>query len=79
MNEIWTPEATATKRQTVNLPPEYMQMLAVLAETSGDINLGLHCSVCHENVVGMNGHSDTRWIMECACRTFVGKNPTRSH
>ncbi len=68
-----------TGRQTVNLPMEYMQMLAVLAETSSDIDLGLHCSRCKENVVGKNATSDKRWIMECACRTYVGTNPIRNH
>lgn len=62
-------------RQTVKLPMEYMQMLAVLAETSAEISVGLHCSQCKENIVGKNARGDNRWIMECACRTFVGTNP----
>lgn len=62
-------------RQDVVLPPEYMQMLAALAETSSEIDLGLHCSRCHQDLTGRNGHGDRRWVMECACRTFVGKNP----
>lgn len=66
-------------RETVNLPPEYLRMLAVLAETSGEVDLGLHCSRCHENVTGKNGSGDRRWIMECGCRTFIGKNPITSH
>ena len=62
-------------RQTVNLPPEYLRMLAVLAETSGEVDLGIHCSRCNQDIVGKNGHGDRRWIMECGCRTFVGENP----
>lgn len=69
------PEIMIKERQEVRLPPEYMQMLAAFAETSGDIDLGLHCSQCKQNVVGKNGRSDSRWIMECACRTFIGANP----
>ena len=74
MSEILIPG-----RETVNLPPEYLRMIAVLAETSSEVDLGLHCSRCHENVVGRNGSGDRRWIMECGCRTFVGKNPIVSH
>lgn len=64
-------------RQEVELPIEYMQMLAALAETSGVIDLGLHCSRCRQDVTGRNGHGDRRWVMECACRTFIGVNAVR--
>lgn len=66
-------------RQEVKLPMEYMQMLAVFAETSNEVDLGLHCSRCKENLVGKNASADKRWIMECACRTFIGANPIKSH
>lgn len=62
-------------RTEVRLPPEYMQMLSALADTSGVIDLGLHCSRCRQDLRGANGRSDSRWIMECACRTFIGANP----
>lgn len=77
---LWTPGGTiSTERQTVNLPPEYMKMLAVFGETSSEINLGLHCSRCKQDVVGKNATADKGWIMECACRTFIGRNPIQSH
>lgn len=75
MSDILIP--TVGGRTEVKLPMEYMQMLAVLAETSADIDLGLHCSRCKENVVGKNARGDNRWIMECACRTYIGTNPLR--
>lgn len=65
----------STAREEVTLPPEYLKMLAVLGNTSGDIGLGLHCAKCKQDVVGKNGTGDKRWMMECACRTFVGGNP----
>jgi hypothetical protein len=77
MSSIWTP--ATTERQTVNLPPEYMKMLAVLAETSAQIDLGLHCSRCNQDLSGKNATADKGWIMECACRTFVGRNPTKAN
>lgn len=64
-------------RQEQELPTEYMQMLNALAETSGVVDIGLHCSRCKEDLRGRNGHGDARWIMECACRTFVGVNAAR--
>tara|TARA_R110000868_G_scaffold81039_1_gene229733 strand:+ start:70 stop:321 length:252 start_codon:yes stop_codon:yes gene_type:complete len=62
----------------MEVPPEYLKMLNVLADTSARIHLGLHCSLCHEDVVGSNGGTDSRWTMRCGCRTFVGGNPTAS-
>lgn len=66
---------TTVGREEQRLPPEYMQMLVAFAETSAVVDLGLHCSRCKENVVGRNGPGDRKFIMDCACRTFIGANP----
>jgi len=63
------------ERAQVMVDPAYLKMVAVLAETSQQFDLGLHCSRCKQNLRGVNGHGDKRWVMECACRTFTGKNP----
>ena len=78
---IYTADGSiATPRTIQTVPPEYLKMLAVLAETSGTINLGLHCSQCKQDVRGSNSERQGRWTMECACRTFIGANPLpRSH
>lgn len=73
MTQIWMPGVKARTEQ--RLPPEYLRMLAVLAETSGDIRIGLHCADCDQDIVGKNARADNHWIMECACRTFIGGNP----
>lgn len=78
-NTGWPSGALYIRREQLTLPPEYMQMLAALAETSSVIDVGLHCSRCKESLSGKNATSDNRWIMECACRTFVGRNPIKSH
>jgi hypothetical protein len=70
--QFWTPDGP---REEVPVPPEYLKMIAVLAETSGRMQLGLHCSRCGQDLVGKNAPSDRRWMMECACRTFIGANP----
>lgn len=76
MTQIWTPGGMlSTERKEQHLPPEYLRMLAVLAETSGDIRIGLHCADCKQDIVGKNARADNKWIMECACRTFIGVNP----
>jgi hypothetical protein len=76
--QFWTPGGVfTTGREEVNLPPEYMQMIAVLADTSEAIDLGIHCSRCKESLRGKNATVDNRWIMECACRTFIGANPLK--
>lgn len=75
---LWTPEGVVVpERQEQRCPPEYMRMLAVLADTSAEIHLGLRCTRCGQDVVGKNARSDNRWIMECACRTFIGANPLK--
>jgi hypothetical protein len=80
---IWTPEGFATglpnERTVHRLPPEYMQMLAVFAHTSSDIDAGIHCSRCKHDIVGKNASADNAWRMECECRTFIGANPIKSH
>lgn len=76
VTKFWTPGGMiTTEREEIRLPPEYCRMLAVLADTSGEIDLGLHCSRCNQDLVGKNARADTAWILECACRTFIGANP----
>lgn len=73
---IWTPGGMmSTERTAQALPAEFLKMLAVLGETAGDINIGLHCSLCKQDLVGKNARADNQWTMECACRTFKGGNP----
>jgi hypothetical protein len=74
--QFWTPGGMiSTGREEVRVSPEYLRMVAVLAETSAEIELGLHCTRCAQDLVGKNARADTQWIMECACRTFIGANP----
>ena len=70
--QFWTPPDA---REEVRVPPEYLKMIAVLADTSAQMRLGLHCSKCGQDLIGKNAHGDRRWVMECACRTFIGGNP----
>lgn len=74
---LWTPggNGSGDDRREVHLPPQYLQMVSILADTSADLSLGLHCSICGQDLVGKNAREDTRWMMECGCRTFVGANP----
>ena len=64
--------------QILEMPPEYLKMINVLADTSARVHLGLHCALCKEDVVGANSDTDGRWTMRCGCRTSVGQNP-QSH
>ncbi len=79
MSLIFTPGGGVvnTERLEEYLPPEYLRMLVVMADTSAQIDIGLHCSRCGQDLMGMNNPSDTHFRMECACRTFTGKNPMR--
>lgn len=63
----------------MRLPAEYMKMIAVLAETSSTVHIGLHCSQCNQDISGKNATADKGWIMECACTTYIGANPIQSH
>ena len=76
MTILYAPSGMPVRmREDVTCPPEYMKMLAVFAETSAQVDLGLHCSRCKENLRGENAREDTKWKMECGCRTFIGENP----
>jgi hypothetical protein len=76
MNHITsTPFWQTASREDVPVPREYLRMLAVLAETSAQMDLGLHCSRCGQDLHGANAPADRRWSLACGCRTFVGGNP----
>lgn len=76
MSILYTPHgAVNLAREEVAVPPDYLKMLAVLADTSADIGLGLHCTKCKQDVRGANSERDGRWVVECGCRTFKGRNP----
>lgn len=76
MTLLFTPGGVVnTDRQEVRCPPEWMRMLSVFAETAGEIGLGLHCVHCKQDLQGKNARGDNAWLMECGCRTYVGKNP----
>lgn len=80
MSYLITPSGIIdTDRTREHLPPEYLRMIAVFADTSSQIDLGLHCSRCGQDVQGSNVLGESRWQMECACRTFVGENPIRGN
>jgi len=73
---LYTPHgAVNLSRETVSVPPEYLKMLAVMADTSADIGIGLHCTKCKQDIRGANSGNDARWTVECGCRTFSGRNP----
>lgn len=82
MGKLFAPDgsgAILTQRRIVRLPAAFMQTLAAFADVSAEINLGLHCSVCKQDIRGENHSQSARWTMECECRTFVGENPVTSH
>lgn len=77
MSQLYTPHGVVNlDRQDVALPPEYMKMLAVMADTSSEIGIGLHCARCKQDLRGSNTGTDSKWRIECGCRTFTGRNPT---
>lgn len=76
MSLLLTPDGLVdTDRVQVEWPPEFMRMLAIFAANCGDIQLEIHCGRCHQPLWGKNARHDTDWRMECACRTYLGRNP----
>lgn len=77
MSILFTPDGGVvnTERQEIFWPPEFMKMLAVFAANCGDIGLGIICERCKQSLRGTNARPDTFWKMECACRTYRGRNP----
>jgi hypothetical protein len=74
---IFTPDGGAfdTARTEEALPLWYMKMLHVFVMTNQEIDLGIYCDRCDTALQGTNAAEDTYWKMECACRTYVGRNP----
>lgn len=77
MSTLFTPDGRTieTERPEVHWPLEFMRMLCIFAQNCGDIQLGLTCERCKQALQGHNARSDNFWRMECACRTYLGKNP----
>jgi hypothetical protein len=64
-----------TERKEEHWPLWFMKMLHVFAMTAGDIGLGIVCEHCKQPLFGKNADADNFWKMECACRTYIGRNP----
>jgi hypothetical protein len=77
MSLLYTPDGGVvnTERQEVHWPLEFMRMLAIFARNCDDAKLGVHCAGCKQPLQGQNSTSDNFWKMECACRTYIGRNP----
>ncbi len=80
MAQLYTPHGVVNlDREEVVVPPEYMQRVLVLADTATDLQIGMHCARCKQDLRGANSTSDGFLRMECGCRTFIGKNPIKRH
>lgn len=77
MSLIYTPDGGAinTERQEIHWPIEFMRMLAIFAANCHDTHLGIRCEKCQQMLQGQNARADNFWKMECACRTYIGRNP----
>lgn len=76
MSLIYTPDGVVnTEHPEMHWPIEFMRMLAIFAANCEAIQLGVRCERCKEPLNGKNARSDNFWHMECACRTYIGRNP----
>jgi len=67
--------AISSERTEVHWPLAFMRMLAIFARNCEDGKLGIICENCKQPLQGQNAREDNFWRMECACRTYTGKNP----
>lgn len=74
---LYTPDGGVvnTAREEMHWPLEFMRMLAIFAANCQDTALGIRCERCTQMLQGHNARSDNFWKMECACRTYLGRNP----
>lgn len=75
MVKIFAPDGSAAivmKRERVELPAAFMRTLAAFADVAGELNIGLHCSICKQDLGGENNSQAVNWTMECECRSFIG-------
>jgi hypothetical protein len=77
MSILYTADGSAinTERQEIHWPLEFMRMLAIFAVNCEETQLGLTCGRCDQKLHGANAREDNFWRMECACRTYLGRNP----
>lgn len=77
MSLIFTPDGGVvnTERQEMHWPLDFMRMLAIFARNCDDTHLGIRCEDCKQMLQGTNAREDNFWRLECACRTYLGRNP----
>lgn len=76
MSLIFTPSGVIdTERPVVQMNPHVAVKLAIFAEVAGELEWGLHCSRCKQDISGKNAREENDWRMDCGCRTYVGRNP----
>lgn len=63
-------------REPIELPNELMLWLRTFAEFASEARMGLHCSICKQDLVGGAAfYGDLKLTMKCGCRDFVGVDP----
>lgn len=78
MSHIFAPDwSIVQQRRTRQLPSSFMQTLAAFADVSAELELGLHCSRCKQDIRGENHSQSPLWKMECECTTFIGGSGDR--
>ena len=73
---LFAPDGNVLRARTEeHWPPDFMKMLSVFALSCADTHLGIVCERCDQALQGSNAREDTYWKLECACRTYRGRNP----
>ena len=60
----------------VEIPDGLMVWLHAFSEFASEAHMGLHCSVCKQDIVSHKHFAgDVKLTMQCGCRSFTGINP----
>lgn len=63
-------------RVDVEVPDGLMVWLEAFSEFASQAKMGLHCSVCKQDIVSHKHFAgDVKLTMQCGCRNFAGINP----
>lgn len=58
----------------VEIPQAHMAAFREFAEFAAHYRLGIHCSVCGNDLIGRNADQDSRHSVACTCREFIAVN-----
>lgn len=75
---LWTPDGITMlggkQPERFELRAGVIEWLRQFSDVAATLKLGIHCSLCGNDVVGRNSDASKVFAVTCGCRELVGPN-----